>query len=204
MAKTNKNSGAFTAQPVNLAFWGNPSEATAKPEVVEKVKATRTKAATLRSEFNALVKEEFARTKFDHERLEFYLPAPLVPFLRSATTGFGHQPITEEGRGFLKFVKDKIYGALPDFNASATPEHVAGFNVNGTVVDVNISRETVKRQMAQLTQKIGQDALIKAAEQSLKDEFSPSDIRIAVCVRGNTAISRKLVASLMVIASELK
>lgn len=197
----------------DVKLTGSPFDIPTRRAVVEDVsddvndapQAVADKPLKLRKVFNDLVRSETDRTKFKRDRIEFYLPDELIPAFRAATFIGGHRAYDADGEKLVTFLKDTLYAALPDFDSNATPDQVNKFIINGKEVDdLTMARPTVERQMAQLTKTIGQDALRNAAEISLKDEFTPTEIRIAVCGSGNTSISRQLVAKIIVIASELK
>ena len=220
MAKPKRIAAVFHPGISRGAFWpgavAETEEDAPKADIVSETssdmpsdvaKGRSPKPLHLRKIFNEMVTSESARTKFARERIEYYLPAEMRALFKTVTSVGARLPYDEMGQKLVEFVRNNIYGVLPDYTSPATPEQADGFVINGRKIDINMAPSTVLRQMRELTeiQKIDPKKLSQAAEIKLVDHFSIKDIRAVThsLSNGNAAVSRRLVANLLVVAAEL-
>ena len=212
MAKNKRKPVEFHAGIARGAFWPGVPKTQEGDVADEKLlqeeaavpadENTASEPPKLRKVFNELVKAEEARTRFKADRLEFYLPPELISSFNSATFTGSQIKLNDDGQKLIDFITHNIYGALPDYDAPAKEEQANGLQVTDKVIDLLMARKTVTNQMREM--KVDHTVLRREADIKLKDQFSPSTIREAILGGGNKGVSRKLVANLMIIASELE
>lgn len=148
-------------------------------------------------------------TKFERRRIEAFLPSDLKAIFQTTKNTLLE---SEKSRALISFIRDNLYGILPNYHTPATTEHAKGFYIGGKLAHIFMDVSVANRQVAVAKKGINFEAFkaraisdfATASLSPAEGKFPENDVSEAVIGTLRPGRDRQLVGKLLSLAEEMK